>query len=117
LRLRKVADGDHWVGLAVAESIDMTAEQQAKRFRISRRPFAYFPPLRAALGLALPSAQACAHEGGDVIVASELGKARCSCCDLPQQTNVFGMSGYDDPDMRCRRQRCHANCELVHCQK
>ena len=116
MRLRKVADGDHWVGLEVAESIDMTAEQQAKRFRISRRPFAYFAPLRAArLGLAIrASLRAC---GGDVIVASELGKVRCSCCDLPQQTNVFGMSAYDDPDMRCRRQRCHANCELVHCQK
>ncbi len=80
LRVRKVADGRDWVELAVADTgIGLTAEQQAKLFQ----DFTQADSLTArryggtGLGLAL-SRKLARMMGGDVTVASELGKARVS---------------------------------------
>jgi signal transduction histidine kinase len=76
LRVRKVVDGHAWIELAVADTgIGLTAEQQAKLFQ----DFTQADSLTArryggtGLGLAL-SRKLARMMGGDVTVASELGK-------------------------------------------
>jgi GAF domain-containing protein len=85
LRVREVADGRDWVELAVADSgIGMTAEQQAKLFQ----EFTQADSLTArryggtGLGLAL-SRKLARMMGGDVTVASELGKGSVFTVRLP----------------------------------
>ena len=85
LRVRKVADGRDWVELAVADTgIGMTAEQQAKLFQ----DFTQADSLTArryggtGLGLAL-SRKLARMMGGDVTVASELGKGSVFTVRLP----------------------------------
>jgi GAF domain-containing protein len=85
LRVRKVADGRDWVELAVADSgIGLTAEQQAKLFQ----DFTQADSLTArryggtGLGLAL-SRKLARMMGGDVTVASELGKGSVFTVRLP----------------------------------
>jgi two-component system, NtrC family, sensor kinase len=85
LRVRKVADGREWVELAVADTgIGMTVEQQAKLFQ----DFAQADSLTArryggtGLGLAI-SRKLARMMGGDVAVASELGKGSVFTVRLP----------------------------------
>jgi signal transduction histidine kinase len=85
LRVRKVADGRDWVELAVADTgIGLTAEQQAKLFQ----EFTQADSLTArryggtGLGLALPRKLA-RMMGGDVTVASEMGKGSVFTVRLP----------------------------------
>jgi GAF domain-containing protein len=85
LRVREVADGRDWVELAVADTgIGLTAEQQAKLFQ----DFTQADSLTArryggtGLGLAL-SRKLARMMGGDVIVASELGKGSVFTVRLP----------------------------------
>jgi signal transduction histidine kinase len=85
LRVRKVADGRDWVELAVADTgIGLTAEQQAKLFQ----EFTQADSLTArryggtGLGLAL-SRKLARMMGGDVTVASELGKGSVFTVRLP----------------------------------
>jgi signal transduction histidine kinase len=88
LRVRKVADGRDWVDLAVADTgIGLTAEQQAKLFQ----DFTQADSLTArryggtGLGLAL-SRKLARMMGGDVTVASELGKGSVFTVRLPSGT-------------------------------
>ena len=85
LRVRKVADGRDWVELAVADTgIGLTAEQQAKLFQ----DFTQADSLTArryggtGLGLAL-SRKLARMMGGDVTVASEMGKGSVFTVRLP----------------------------------
>jgi GAF domain-containing protein len=85
LRVRKVADGRDWVELAVADTgIGLTAEQQAKLFQ----EFTQADSLTArryggtGLGLAL-SRKLARMMGGDVTVASEMGKGSVFTVRLP----------------------------------
>jgi signal transduction histidine kinase len=85
LRVRKVADSRNWVELAVADTgIGLTAEQQAKLFQ----DFTQADSLTArryggtGLGLAL-SRKLARMMGGDVTVASELGKGSVFTVRLP----------------------------------
>jgi signal transduction histidine kinase len=85
LRVRKVVDGHAWIELAVADSgIGLTAEQQAKLFQ----DFTQADSLTArryggtGLGLAL-SRRLARMMGGDVTVASELGKGSVFTVRMP----------------------------------
>src|SRR5437762_14107803 len=85
LRVRKVADGRHWVELAVADTGNgLTAEQQAKLFQ----EFTQADSLTArryggtGLGLAL-SRKLARMMGGDVTVTSEPGKGSVFTLRLP----------------------------------
>jgi signal transduction histidine kinase len=85
LRVRQVADGRDWIDLAVADTgIGLTAEQQAKLFQ----DFTQADSLTArryggtGLGLAL-SRKLARMMGGDVTVASELGKGSVFTVRLP----------------------------------
>jgi two-component system NtrC family sensor kinase len=85
LRVRKVADGRDWVELAVADTgIGLTADQQAKLFQ----DFTQADSLTArryggtGLGLAL-SRKLARMMGGDVTVASEMGKGSVFTVRLP----------------------------------
>jgi signal transduction histidine kinase len=85
LRVRKVVDGRDWVELAVVDTgIGLTAEQQAKLFQ----DFTQADSLTArryggtGLGLAL-SRKLARMMGGDVTVASELGKGSVFTVRLP----------------------------------
>jgi GAF domain-containing protein len=90
LRVRKVADGRDWVELAVADTgIGLTAEQQAKLFQ----EFTQADSLTArryggtGLGLAL-SRKLARMMGGDVTVASEVGKGSVFTLRLPSGTDT-----------------------------
>ncbi|MGZ6228613.1 MAG: sensor histidine kinase, partial [Candidatus Binataceae bacterium] len=85
LRVRRVADGQDWIELSVADSgIGMAAEQQAKLFQ----EFSQADSLTArryggtGLGLAL-SRKLARMMGGDVTVTSELGKGSVFTVRLP----------------------------------
>jgi GAF domain-containing protein len=85
LRVRKVVDGHAWIELAVADTgIGLTAEQQAKLFQ----DFTQADSLTArryggtGLGLAL-SRRLARMMGGDVTVASELGKGSVFTARMP----------------------------------
>jgi adenylate cyclase len=85
LRVRKVADGQNWVELAVADTgIGLNAEQQAKLFQ----DFTQADSLTArryggtGLGLAL-SRKLARMMGGDVTVTSEAGKGSIFTVRLP----------------------------------
>jgi signal transduction histidine kinase len=85
LRVRKVVDGHAWIELAVADTgIGLTAEQQAKLFQ----DFTQADSLTArryggtGLGLAL-SRRLARMMGGDVTVASELGKGSVFTVRMP----------------------------------
>jgi two-component system NtrC family sensor kinase len=89
LRVRKVADGRHWVELAVTDTgIGLTVEQQAKLFQ----DFTQADSLTArryggtGLGLAL-SRKLARMMGGDVTVASEPGKGSVFTVRLPGNTD------------------------------
>jgi signal transduction histidine kinase len=89
LRVRKVADGRHWVELAVTDTgIGLTVEQQAKLFQ----DFTQADSLTArryggtGLGLAL-SRKLARMMGGDVTVASEPGKGSVFTVRLPGSTD------------------------------
>jgi signal transduction histidine kinase len=86
LRVRKAADGRDWVELAVADTgIGLSAEQQAKLFQ----DFTQADSLTArryggtGLGLAL-SRKLARMMGGDVTVASEMGKGSVFTVRLPR---------------------------------
>ena len=85
LRARKVADGRDWVELAVADSgIGMTAEQQAKLFQDFTQADSLTARRYGGTGLGLAISRKLARMmGGDVTVASELGKGSVFTLRLP----------------------------------
>ena len=85
LRARKVADGGDWVELAVADSgIGMTAEQQAKLFQDFTQADSLTARRYGGTGLGLAISRKLARMmGGDVTVASELGKGSVFTLRLP----------------------------------
>jgi two-component system, NtrC family, sensor kinase len=88
LRVRKVADGREWVELAVADSgIGMTAEQQAKLFQDFSQADSLTARRYGGTGLGLAISRKLARMmGGDVTVASELGKGSLFTVRLPGST-------------------------------
>jgi signal transduction histidine kinase len=89
LRARKVADGRHWVELAVADSgIGMTAEQIAKLFQEFSQAEASTAKHYGGTGLGLAITRKLARMmGGDVTVASEPGKGSVFTLRLPGSAN------------------------------
>jgi adenylate cyclase len=82
LRARKVGNGRDFVELAVIDSgIGMTPEQLAKLFQEFSQAEALTAQRYGGTGLGLAITRKLARMmGGDVTVASEPGKARCSRC-------------------------------------
>jgi signal transduction histidine kinase len=104
LRVRKVADGQDWIELSVADSgIGMAAEQQAKLFQ----EFSQADSLTArryggtGLGLAL-SRKLARMMGGDVTVTSELDKGSVFTVRLPGGATSLpdGLDRNGDPPRR-----------------
>jgi signal transduction histidine kinase len=89
LRARKVADGRHWVELAVADSgIGMTAEQIAKLFQEFSQAEASTAKHYGGTGLGLAITRKLARMmGGDVTVASEPDKGSVFTLRLPGSAN------------------------------
>jgi signal transduction histidine kinase len=85
LRVRKVADGRDWIELAVADSgIGMIAEQQAKLFQDFTQADSLTARRYGGTGLGLAISRKLARMmGGDVTVASELGKGSVFTVRLP----------------------------------
>jgi adenylate cyclase len=82
LKARKVANGRDLIELAVSDTgIGMTPEQQAKLFEEFSQAEATTAQKFGGTGLGLAITRKLARMmGGDVTVASEPGKARCSPC-------------------------------------
>ncbi|MFL4984839.1 MAG: sensor histidine kinase, partial [Xanthobacteraceae bacterium] len=85
LKVRKVADGRDWIELAVADTgIGMTAEQQAKLFQEFTQADSLTARRYGGTGLGLALSRKLARlMGGDVRVASELGKGSVFTVRLP----------------------------------
>ena len=85
LRLQRVADGRDWIELAVANSgIGMTVEQQSKLFEEFSQAAASTAQHFGGTGLGLAITRKLARMmGGDVTVASELGKGSVFTVRLP----------------------------------
>ena len=85
LRARRVADGRDWIELAVADlGIGMTAEQQTKLFEEFSQADASTAQRFGGTGLGLSITRKLARVmGGDVTVASELGKGSVFTVRLP----------------------------------
>jgi adenylate cyclase len=85
LRARRVADGRDWIELAVADTgIGMTAEQQAKLFEEFSQAETTTAQRFGGTGLGLAITRKLARMmGGDVTVASELGKGSVFTVRLP----------------------------------
>jgi signal transduction histidine kinase len=90
LRVRKVAEGRDWIELAVADSgIGMTAEQQAKLFQDFTQADSLTTRRYGGTGLGLAISRKLARMmGGDVTVASELGKGSVFTLRLPAGANT-----------------------------
>jgi signal transduction histidine kinase len=88
LRARKVANGGHWIELAVADTgIGMTPEQQAKLFAEFTQADATTAQRFGGTGLGLAITRKLARlMGGDVTVASEPGKGSVFTVRLPGGT-------------------------------
>jgi signal transduction histidine kinase len=89
LRARRVAEGRHWVELAVADTgIGMTAEQLAKLFQEFSQAEATTAKHYGGTGLGLAITRKLARMmGGDVTVASEPGKGSVFTLRLPGSAN------------------------------
>jgi len=85
LKARRVADGSDWIELAVADTGNgMTAEQQAKLFQDFTQADALTARRYGGTGLGLALSRKLARMmGGDVTVASELGKGSVFTVRLP----------------------------------
>jgi GAF domain-containing protein len=85
LRARRVADGRDWIELAVSDTgIGMTAEQQAKLFEEFTQADATTAQRFGGTGLGLAITRKLARlMGGDVTVASEIGKGSVFTVRLP----------------------------------
>jgi signal transduction histidine kinase len=85
LRARRVADGRDWIELAVSDTgIGMTAEQQAKLFEEFSQADATTAQRFGGTGLGLAITRKLARlMGGDVTVASEIGKGSVFTVRLP----------------------------------
>src|SRR5262249_5180846 len=90
LRVRKVLDGCDWIELAVSDSgIGMTAEQQAKLFQEFTQADSLTARRYGGTGLGLAISRKLARMmGGDVVVASELGKGSVFTVRLPQSADA-----------------------------
>src|SRR5262245_32781186 len=90
LRARRVADGRDWIELAVADTgIGMTAEQQAKLFEEFTQADATTAQRFGGTGLGLAITRKLARlMGGDVTVASEIGKGSVFTARLPRGANT-----------------------------
>ena len=84
--MRKVADGRDWIEFAVSNTgIGMTAEQQAKLFEEFSQADAMTAQRFGGTGLGLAITRKLARMmGGDVTVASELGKGSVFTVRLPR---------------------------------
>jgi len=85
LRARRVANGRHWIELAVADTgIGMTAEQQAKLFEEFTQADSSTARQYGGTGLGLAITRKLARMmGGDVTVTSEPGKGSVFTVRLP----------------------------------
>jgi hypothetical protein len=85
LRLHRVANGRDWIELAVADTaIGMTTEQQAKLFEEFAQADASTAQRFGGTGLGLAITRKLARMmGGDVTVASELGRGSVFTVRLP----------------------------------
>jgi adenylate cyclase len=101
LRVRKVADGRDWVEVAVADTgIGMTAEQQTKLFQDFTQADSLTARRYGGTGLGLAISRKLARMmGGDVIVASEMGRGSVFTVRLP------GGAEHRGPDVSARRER------------
>jgi len=90
LRARRVANGQEWIELAVADTgIGMTAEQQAKLFEEFTQADATTAQRFGGTGLGLAITRKLARlMGGDVTVASEMGKGSVFTVRLPGDANT-----------------------------
>jgi len=90
LRARRVADGRDWIELAVSDTgIGMTAEQQAKLFEEFTQADATTAQRFGGTGLGLAITRKLARlMGGDVTVASEIGKGSVFTVRLPGGANT-----------------------------
>jgi len=95
LRVRKVVDGRSWVELAVSDSgIGMTPEQQAKLFEEFVQADASTARRYGGTGLGLAITRKLARMmGGDVTVASELGKGSVFTVRLPADADAVETTG------------------------
>ena len=85
LRASRISNGRHWVELSVADTgIGMTREQQAKLFEEFTQAEATTAQRFGGTGLGLAITRKLARMmGGDVIVASEMGKGSVFTVRLP----------------------------------
>jgi signal transduction histidine kinase len=85
LRVHRVANGRDWIELAVADTaIGMTTEQQAKLFEEFAQADASTAQRFGGTGLGLAITRKLARMmGGDVTVASELGRGSVFTVRLP----------------------------------
>jgi signal transduction histidine kinase len=85
LRARRMVDGREWIELTVADTgIGMTAEQQAKLFEEFTQADSLTARRYGGTGLGLAISRKLARMmGGDVTVASELGKGSVFTVRLP----------------------------------
>jgi len=90
LRARRVANGRDWIELAVSDTgIGMTAEQQAKLFEEFTQADATTAQRFGGTGLGLAITRKLARlMGGDVTVASEIGKGSVFTVRLPSGANT-----------------------------
>jgi len=90
LRIRKVTDGRNWIEFAVSDTgIGMTAEQQAKLFEEFTQADSLTARRFGGTGLGLAITRKLAHMmGGDVTVASELGKGSVFTVRLPARADT-----------------------------
>src|SRR5215813_743061 len=90
LAARKVSNGSHFVEFAVSDTgIGMTAEQQAKLFEEFSQANAATAQLFGGTGLGLAITRKLARMmGGDVTVASEIGKGSVFTVRLPAGANT-----------------------------
>ena len=90
LRARRAADGRDWIELAVADTgIGMTAEQQAKLFEEFTQADATTAQRFGGTGLGLAITRKLARlMGGDVTIASEMGKGSVFTVRLPGDANT-----------------------------
>ena len=90
LRARKVANGGHWIEFAVADTgIGMTPEQQARLFEEFSQADATTAQRFGGTGLGLAITRKLARMmGGDVTVATELGKGSVFTVRLPGNVSL-----------------------------
>jgi adenylate cyclase len=111
LRVRKVVDGRNWIEFAVADTgIGMTPEQQAKLFEEFTQGDSSTARQYGGTGLGLAITRKLARMmGGEVKVASELGKGSVFSVRLPGSADSLAKTSIASDDSR----RPSTDCVLV----